>query len=99
METFRRGREPRPAPSGQLPPHSWPALDCLPASDTGGGRGILSSQARHLQTIVRELIREAERERGVCVQDSPFLNTATACYHLPAAKVCGERGSGQGMVH
>lgn len=53
---------------------------------------------RHLQASARELIREAARERGVCVQDCLLPNTATPCHHLPAAKVCGNGRSGQRMV-
>lgn len=53
---------------------------------------------RHLQASVRELIREAARERGVCAQGCLLPNTATPCHHLPAAKVCGNGRSGQRMV-
>lgn len=53
---------------------------------------------RHLQASARELIREAARERGVCVQACLLPNTATPCHHLPAAKVCGNGRSGQRMV-
>lgn len=53
----------------------------------------------HLQATVRELIRETARERGLCAQDCMLLNTAAPCYHLPAAKVCRNGGSRQGVVH
>lgn len=53
---------------------------------------------RHLQASARELIREAARERGVRAQVRLLPNAATPCHHLPAAKVCGNGRSGQGMV-